>query len=122
MTKLPASHYPTPPAHVAPYVEALGYEKAIEFFLAFGGADLYIPDKPRAGSELLNVVGLSGIEQLAERRHLLQRRVPLATPWLARCFKSRGMSQAFIARRLRRTEFTIRTYLTSDRPDYGGKV
>lgn len=122
MTKLPVVQYPKPPAHLAPYVDALGYERAIEFLLVFGGARLYIPENPQDGSELVNVIGVSGVKHLAEVRHVLQPEVPLGTPWLARCFRARGMSQAFIARRLRRTECTIRRYLNSDRPDYGGKV
>ncbi|MCK0150424.1 helix-turn-helix domain-containing protein [Marivita sp. S6314] len=120
--QLPSIRYPKPPAHVEVYVNSLGYELCIEFLLAFGGADLYVPDKPRAGSELVKVIGPSGVERLAETRHLQQRRVPLASAWLARCFRARGMSQTVIARRLRRSEITIRGYLKEDRGDYGEKL
>lgn len=122
MKKLPAIQYPHPPAKIAAYVEALGYERSIEFLLAFGGAELYIPDNPSQKSELINVIGTQGVERLAERRHLFQRRVPLASPWLARCFRARGLSVASIARRLRLTDKTVRHYLNADRSDYGGKV
>ena len=122
MSKLPAIQYPRPPAHVARFVEALGFELGITFLLTFGGATLYIPDRPTDKSRLVKVIGVDGVARLADVRHLLPKEVPLATPWLARCFKARGMSIADIARSLRRTEGTIRRYLTADRNDYGGKV
>lgn len=91
MTKLPVVQYPKPPAHIAPYVDALGYELAIELFLTFGGSRVCIADDPTDRNALVNVIGFSGVKQLAEVRHLLPDYVPIANPWLARCFRARGM-------------------------------
>jgi len=44
--------------------------------------------------------------------HLLQRRVPLANPWVAACLHVQGLATNEIARKLRITDVTVRRYLT----------
>lgn len=105
---------PRPPAHVAPFVEALGAELAVRFLLHFGGAELYIPRDPKGGSELAEVLGMPAaraISALAERT-VLPRRIPTAKPWLARYLKvTAGLSHAEIGRRLHTTDVTVRKYV-----------
>lgn len=100
---------PPPPAHVEPYVRVLGPQKAFEFLMRFGGAELYLSATPKGRSEAETVVGA---EKLAELAALdLPRRVPTSKPWLARMMKTQGLSQAEIARRLHTTDVTVRSWL-----------
>lgn len=105
---------PRPPAHVQPFVEALGAELAVRFLLHFGGAELYIPRDPKGGSELAEVLGLPAaraISALAEQT-ALPRRMPTAKPWIARYLKiTAGLSNAEIARRLHTSDVTVRKYI-----------
>lgn len=105
---------PRPPAHVAPFVDALGAETAARFLMHFGGAEMHIPREPKGGSEMAEVLGMAAARALAElgQRTVLPRRIPTAKPWLARYLKSvGGLSHAEIARRLHVTDVTVRRYL-----------
>lgn len=101
-----------PPAHLAPYVDVLGEDLAVEFLLAFGGAELAFFRTPRR-SRLVEVVGADLAARLAEVADLYQlpRRIPTGKPWLARVLREKGLSQAEIARRLHTSDVTIRKYL-----------
>ena len=112
--------YPPPPAQVAPYVEVFGAELAIDFLLTFGGADLYLTDSPKDRSRLVALVGKEKAAALGRQAHLLQRRVPLGKPWLARCLAARGLSRAEIARTLHVTDVTVRGWLRADKPREAG--
>lgn len=103
---------PRPPAHVIGYVEILGTDLAIEFLLAFGGAELALARNPRQG-RLVDVVGVEMAARLAARAddYHLPRRIPTAKVWIARVWASRDLSVAEIARRLHTTDVTIRKYL-----------
>ena len=102
---------PRPPAHVQPYVDALGAATAVQFFLRFGGAELYIPRDPKGGSEVDEVLGMPAaraLSALAERT-LLPRRVPIPKAWLARYLKfTAGLPHAEIARILHWTDVSVR--------------
>lgn len=92
---------PRPPAHVEPYVTALGAERAVAFFLAYGGADFYVAQDPKGHSAAVEVIGLDGLQALAAIRDRLPARVPLAKPWLVRYLAvTEGLSKAAIARKL----------------------
>lgn len=110
----PERHHPRPPAHVAPFVDALGAELAVRFLLHFGGAELYIPRDPKGGSELAQVLGMSAavaISDLADRT-CLPRRIPTARPWIARYLKTvAGLSTAEIARRLHASDVSVRRWI-----------
>jgi len=101
---------PVPTAQVAPFVQVLGLEGAIRFILAFGGAELYIGKNPRDTNELVQMFGREAVEALANLA-TLPRRIPLAKPWLAAHFYAQGLSIAQIARKLRISDITVRTYL-----------
>ncbi|WP_424986871.1 hypothetical protein [Microbulbifer sp. S227A] len=108
----PTKPFPKPPAEVETYVDILGMDLAIEFLLRFGGAELYIPASPKDRSRVAALVGRELTAELARSDHLLQRRVPLATQWLAACLHAQGRAIAEIARRLRITDVTVRKHLS----------
>ena len=107
-------NYPRPPAHIAPYVDALGVETALRFFLHFGGAELRIPRNPKPGSELVTHFGMDvahALSALAERV-VLQPRVPMPKPWIARYLKTvDGCSVSAIARRLHASDVAVRRWI-----------
>ena len=109
--QLPALPYPKPTAQIEPYVEAFGIELAITFLLQFGGAELYVAKDPRGRSQLEALVGPERAKALGANDHRLQRRVPLAKPWLAACFATLGMGTAEIARTLRVSDTSVRKWL-----------
>lgn len=104
--------HPRAPAHVQPFVDALGLDDAVRFLLHFGGAELTISPNPRDG-ELVEVLGLDGARALADlaARTVLPRRIPTAKPWLARLLKSEGLSHAKIARKLHVSDVAVRRYV-----------
>ena len=110
---LPAQPMPRPPAHVQPFVEALGPDMAVTYLLTYGGAEVYLRKKPNERIPYVEVVGLEGAKALAERaaRGWLPRRVPLANAWLAAMLAWQGQSASEIARRLRVTDVTARKLL-----------
>ncbi|MDF0602318.1 helix-turn-helix domain-containing protein [Psychromarinibacter sp. C21-152] len=111
MDDLPSVPLPKPTTQVAPYVEVLGYDLAIDFLMTFGGSELYIAERPGTGSRLVQLVGMDKARELAAISHLLPRVVPLAKPWLAKVFFARGLSKNDIARTLRVSVVTVRGWL-----------
>ncbi|RVT83348.1 helix-turn-helix domain-containing protein [Rhodobacteraceae bacterium CCMM004] len=109
--------YPPPPAHVAPYVDALGIETAIEFLLAFGGSALYTPATPRQRGAFALKFGMDAARALSARADRLQPRVPLASRWLAQCLAAEGRSVQDICRILRTLNTTVRSYLKDNKVD-----
>ena len=106
---------PRPPAHVEPYVTALGAERAVRFLLAFGGAEFYIAKDPKGASNAVEVIGLDGLQALASIRDRLQARVPNAKPWIAKyLFIVEGLSKADICRRLHASNTSVTRWLSSD--------
>lgn len=100
------------PAHLQPYVDALGEADAIRFLLAFGGAELYVPKDPKGQGRVARELGIEVARRLSEVSDRLPRRVPTAKPWIARHLRStEGLSVAEIARRLHTTDVTVRKYL-----------
>lgn len=110
---LPARPFPKPPAQVAPYVDILGPELTVQLLLTFGGAELYIPHSPQGRSRIETLVGRDKVKALVKADHLLQRRVPLANPWVAACLHFQGLATNEIARKLRITDVTVRKYLSN---------
>lgn len=103
------------PAHLQPYVDALGEADAIRFLLAFGGAELYVPRDPKGQSRVARELGIDLARKLSDVADRLPRRVPTAKPWIARHLRStEGLSVAEIARRLHTTDVTVRKYLDGD--------
>ena len=108
---LPDLAYPKPTAQVEPYVEACGFDMAITFLLQFGGAELYVAKDPKGRSQFEAVVGPDRAKALAALDHRLQPRVPLAKRWLATFLAVRGQSTAEIARTLRVSDTSVRSWL-----------
>lgn len=104
---------PRPPANVEPYVEALGTDLAIEFLLAFGGSEIYITEDPKTRGRVTALLGVKNARRLGAVRDRLQRRVPLANPWMAATLHAQGLPKQEIARRLRVSDVTVRSYLRS---------
>ena len=105
---------PRPPAHVAPFVEALGAELAVRFFLHFGGTEIYIARDPKGASEVAEVLGMPAaraLSALAERT-VLPKRIPIPKPWMARYLKATaGLSTSKIARMLHASDVSVRRWI-----------
>ena len=108
---------PPPPAHVEPFVDAIGIDATITFLMHFGGAELYFAATPTGRSRLVDVLGEEAGAALAraaqEAGPRWQRRVPLAKPWIAQVLHAQGLSKAEIARRLHTSDVTVRKYLAA---------
>jgi hypothetical protein len=100
-----------PPAHVAPYVEVLGPDLAVDLLSELGGSEVYLPAVPAGGSRIAEIVGLERLRALIDRVGPGKRRVPLAKPWIAQVLRARGLPVAAIARRLSVSDVTVRSYL-----------
>ena len=98
---------PKPTAQVEPYVDVLGIDGAVEFLLEFGGSDLDFPKRPTANSELAQFIGLDKATALCARMGHARTRVPTSKPWLAFVFRSKGLPNSRIARRLHVTIYTV---------------
>jgi hypothetical protein len=116
---------PRPPAHLLAYVEILGVDLAVEFLLAFGGAELYLARNPSASGKLAGVIGQDKATELAAAadRMRLPKRVPTGKEWIARVLSWKGLPVAEIARILHMSDNAVRGYLKPDRqprraPDY----
>ncbi|MDK3072745.1 helix-turn-helix domain-containing protein [Sedimentitalea sp. JM2-8] len=106
-----------PTAQVAPYVDVLGQDLTVAFLLEFGGAEIYLAVSPKSRSRVAQLVGREKAEALARVSDRLQRRVPLANQWIAGVLKSKGLSHAEIARRMRTTDVTVRKWLSQPGTD-----
>ncbi|MGY5789073.1 hypothetical protein ACXHXM_02080 len=101
------------PAHLQPYVFVLGEELAIQFFLQFGGAQIYLSDRPQSGSGPAQLIGVDNVKALARKLgsgHIF--RVPLAKEWTASRLFAKGWKIQAIAREVRATDVTVRKWLT----------
>ncbi len=111
MSVEPGRLSPRPPAQVAAYVEVLGIDGAVEFLLAFGGAELYVAANPKGRGEFERRFGAERAAALAAVAERLPRRVPTAKPWIAQVLHTRGLPVAEIARKLHATDVSVRAWL-----------
>lgn len=103
------------PAHVAPYVDVLGIDGAVEFLLTFGGAQIRLTEKPRRDSHVLQAVGRQKAIALASKIDAEHVRVPLAKAFIAQKLRHQdGKGVAEIARKLHVSDVTVRSYLRGD--------
>lgn len=101
-----------PPAHVEPFVTALGVDRAVEFLLAFGGAPIYVAGvRFTQANRLVPVIGEDGVAALNREFGSRIDRVPVAKVWIARVWASRDVPVLEIARRLHTTDKTVRGWL-----------
>lgn len=106
--------YPKAPAHVEPYVRALGSALAVRFLLTFGGAELYMAKDPTEHGRVVALVGVDLARALGREADNMPKRVPLAKPWLAACLAHEGLGVAEIARTLHASDVSVRTWLRKD--------
>lgn len=106
---------PRAPAHIAPYVDVLGVDMAIDFLLTFGGSPLYWAKNPRQ-SRLTDLVGVEKAAALAvaAEANRLHPRIPLAPEWLARAMFAKGLPIAEISRRLHKSDTAVRRYISAE--------
>ncbi len=62
--------YPNPPAHVQTYVRVLGSELAVDFLMAFGGAQLYIAPNPKKRSPVSEIARTLHVSDVSVRSWL----------------------------------------------------
>lgn len=99
------------PANLAPYVEALGAPGALDFFLRFGGSQIYLPKTPSARSKAAREVGVDNVTRLAQAIGDGYIKVPLARQWIAAQLRAAGDSDNEIARIVRADVATVRRWL-----------
>lgn len=112
------------PAHIALFVEALGQDGAVRFFMAFGGAELYVARSPKGRGMVERELGLETALRLAELsdRAILPRRIPMPKPWLAQVLKSQGLPVAEISRRLHASDVAVRRWLSAAPAEPGSSM
>lgn len=108
---VPSTAFPKPTAQVFPYFDILGLELTVRFLLAFGGAEIYIPQNPCGRGRVEQLIGTEKTKLLAQSAHQLPEQVPLANPWLAAALSAQGQPVSEIARQLRVSRVTVRRYL-----------
>lgn len=107
--------HPQPPAHVRPYVDALGVDRAVAFLLRHGGGPAALSARPGAGSSVAETIGAEGVAALRAVYGERIDDVPLAGAWIAAVLQGRGVAVVEIARRLRTTDATVRRWLRAAR-------
>lgn len=104
---------PKVPANLTPYVKALGTAGAVDFFLRFGGSQIYLPKTPSARSKAAKEIGADNVARLAEALGDGYIKVPLARQWIAARLRAKGESDNEIARIVRADVATVRRWLGS---------
>lgn len=93
-------------------------DDAVEFTLAFGGAELHVSKNPKRDSPIVKHFGMQKAQALAKVADRIPARIPIPKRWLAQHFASKGLTQAQIARKLHTTDVTVGRYLgTRKQPD-----
>lgn len=110
MEKLEAAGVNTP-AHLATYVEVLGVEPSLSFFLTVGGSQIYLPRKSSDRTLAAQAIGAENVERLAELFGYGYIKVPLARQWVAQVMRCQGKSDNEIARIVRADVATVRRWL-----------
>lgn len=99
------------PAHLITYVETLGVDGALTFFLTVGGSQIYLPRKSSDRTLAAQAVGAENVERLAEMIGYGYIKVPLARQWVAQVMRAQGKSDNEIARTVRADVATVRRWL-----------
>jgi len=99
------------PAHVAPYVEAIGPDKAVALFLALGGSQVYLPLRSGADTPAAKAIGAESVERLAQAMGHGYIKVPLARQWVAKSLRDDGVSDNKIASMIGADVATVRRWL-----------
>lgn len=99
-----------PSPRVAPYIQALGEDGALDFLLEYGGQTIHIP--MREGSQLGRGIGEEKVAALRTALGQGALSVPTSRRWLAGRLDAKGLSRNDIAKRLRVTRESVRLYLS----------
>lgn len=100
------------PAHIQPYVTAVGIEKTVRFLLAFGGSYVYLSTRPQDRSAVAKELGKEAAIALAEQAGVGSARVPTGKPFIAAHLRyNKQLTVNEIARRLHVTDVTVRKWL-----------
>ncbi|MFD1330240.1 hypothetical protein [Mycoplana ramosa] len=99
------------PAHLQPYIDALGEDLGIEFLLSFGGSYVYLSERPQARSPVVELLGEELSITLARSVGAGSFRVPVGKPFIARHFRAKRWTINAIARKLHVTDVTVRGWL-----------
>ena len=100
------------PAHLQPYVTAIGIEQAVAFLLAFGGSFIYLSENPQDQSKVVNVIGRGATIALAKQVGAGGFMCPTGKPFIAAHLKyNKGLNTNEIARELHTTHVTVRKWL-----------
>jgi hypothetical protein len=103
---------PKPTAQVEPFHEVLGPELTVVFLLKFGGSEVFFSANPQGHSEAEKLIGPERIRALVANPKLEPRmRIPLANRWLAKMLHWQGHSTLHIARTLRASSVSVRSWL-----------
>ena len=104
------------PRHLRGYVDVLGADLAVQFFLAFGGSVVYLAaDRPQARSLISSILSPSQIRALANMTNGDKWvRVPTAKPFIACHLRAGGMAVADIARKLHVADWSVRRWTNKD--------
>lgn len=105
------------PAHVRPYVDALGLQLAARFLMEFGGSVGYLSVNPRQDAEIARFLGRDMTIALARSVGEGPVAFPTARPFLAKVLRDNGLNNQQIARRLSVTYRTVRSWLNGDDPN-----
>jgi len=97
---------------VAPYVEALGCERAVALLLNFGGSPIYIALQDSGSNNISTVMTMHDIRRLVDAFGKGQiKRVPLGNDLLIKFFAYKNWSRLDIARNVRVSDETVRRTL-----------
>ncbi|WP_337267080.1 hypothetical protein [Oryzifoliimicrobium ureilyticus] len=100
------------PAHVQPFVTAIGIEPTVKFLLAFGGGYAYLSENPQERSPVAKEIGREATIALAREIGSGGISVPTAKPFIASHMKfNLGLTTNDIARQLHVTHATVRKWL-----------
>lgn len=114
MSQSLANPCPKTPAALAPYVEVLGVDLAVDFFLRFGGSELYFPRDRCHGGAATSMIGVEKIAALGDRLCVAKTRIPLANRWIAEVLAWKGCPAAKIARWIRVSDVTLRYWFSGE--------
>ena len=106
------------PAHVEPYVEVMGLDRAVTFLSEYGGTQWYVPSKgrvPMTRSEPARFLTDSECCAFGDMLGGERMTLPYPANFLAQFHRSRGRSYSEIARLVKRTTRTVRKYLNAGR-------
>lgn len=99
------------PAHLAVYVDVLGIEHAMTFFLTMGGSQIYLSKRSSDRSIAAQAIGAENVERLAAQVDYGYIKVPLARQWVAQVMRAQGKPDNEIARIVRADVATVRRWL-----------